>query len=213
MFDHVTIRVADREASERFYLTVLASLGIDQTYSGEHFAEWHDFSLASAAERSPVTTGLHVGFRAVSRDHPERFWRDPDGNSVEAVHDGGPRGTIDRLRIRFADLVVATRFYESIGPHAGIQAEEVLPESTSFTGGPGAGSLTLVVADEPTRYVHLAFPAVANETVDAFHAAALAAGYRDNGRPGERSVYHEGYYGAFVLDPDGNNVEVVNHNR
>ena len=47
----------------------------------------------------------------------------------------------------------------------------------------------------------------------AFHAAALAAGYEDNGAPGERAVYHPGYYGAFVLDPDGHNVEVVNHNE
>ena len=46
-----------------------------------------------------------------------------------------------------------------------------------------------------------------------FHREATAAGYRDNGPPGERSVYHPGYYGAFVLDPDGNNIEVVNHNR
>ena len=61
--------------------------------------------------------------------------------------------------------------------------------------------------------MHLAFPAPTNAAVDAFHAAALAAGYRDNGAPGERPVYHAGYYGAFVLDPDGNNVEVVNHNR
>jgi hypothetical protein len=49
--------------------------------------------------------------------------------------------------------------------------------------------------------------------VRAFHAAALAAGYEDHGGPGERAVYHPGYYGAFVLDPDGHNVEVVNHNR
>jgi catechol 2,3-dioxygenase-like lactoylglutathione lyase family enzyme len=49
--------------------------------------------------------------------------------------------------------------------------------------------------------------------VRAFHAAALAAGYEDHGEPGERAVYHPGYYGAFVLDPDGHNVEVVNHNR
>jgi catechol 2,3-dioxygenase-like lactoylglutathione lyase family enzyme len=59
----------------------------------------------------------------------------------------------------------------------------------------------------------MAFPADANGTVDAFHAAATAAGYRDNGAPGERPVYHPGYYGTFVLDPDGNNVEVVSHNR
>jgi catechol 2,3-dioxygenase-like lactoylglutathione lyase family enzyme len=50
-------------------------------------------------------------------------------------------------------------------------------------------------------------------TVDAFHRAATAAGYRDNGAPGERAEYHPGYYGAYLLDPDGNNVEVVNHNR
>jgi hypothetical protein len=49
--------------------------------------------------------------------------------------------------------------------------------------------------------------------VDAFHQAAVAAGYRDNGPPGERPVYHPGYYGAFVLDPAGFNVEVVHHDR
>jgi catechol 2,3-dioxygenase-like lactoylglutathione lyase family enzyme len=49
--------------------------------------------------------------------------------------------------------------------------------------------------------------------VRAFHAAALAGGYEDHGAPGERTVYHPGYYSAFVLDPDGHNIEVVNHNR
>jgi predicted lactoylglutathione lyase len=58
-----------------------------------------------------------------------------------------------------------------------------------------------------------AFTASDNATVDAFHRAATGAGYRDNGAPGERAVYHAGYYGAFALDPDGNNVEVVSHNR
>ena len=59
----------------------------------------------------------------------------------------------------------------------------------------------------------MAFAAADNATVDDFHRAATDAGYRDNGAPGERDVYHPGYYGAFVLDPDGNNIEVVNHNR
>ena len=69
-----------------------------------------------------------------------------------------------------------------------------------------------VVSRAPTENVHLAFGADHNDTVDAFHRAALRAGYRDHGPPGERPVYHEGDYGAFVLDPDGNNVEVVRHN-
>ena len=63
----------------------------------------------------------------------------------------------------------------------------------------------------PDSGVHVAIRTEARETVDAFHAAALAAGGTDNGGPGVREIYHPHYYGAFVLDPDGNNVEVVCH--
>jgi catechol 2,3-dioxygenase-like lactoylglutathione lyase family enzyme len=70
-----------------------------------------------------------------------------------------------------------------------------------------------VVAGGPTENVHLAFAAPDRETVDGFHRVATAAGYRDNGPPGERAVYHPGYYAAFVLDPDGHNVEAVFHDR
>jgi len=65
-------------------------------------------------------------------------------------------------------------------------------------------------ADGEVSRVHVAFQAPSRAHVDAFHRAALAAGGRDNGRPGERA-YHPGYYGAFVLDPDGHNVEAVHH--
>jgi predicted lactoylglutathione lyase len=64
-----------------------------------------------------------------------------------------------------------------------------------------------------TENVHLAFPAPDRATVDAFHRAALEAGFRDNGAPSERAEYHPGYYGGFVLDPDGNNIEAVFHDR
>ena len=60
-------------------------------------------------------------------------------------------------------------------------------------------------------YVHVAFQAADHAAVDAFHEAALAAGGRDNGAPGLRPQYHPGYYGAFVLDPDGCNIEAVHH--
>ena len=59
----------------------------------------------------------------------------------------------------------------------------------------------------------MAFPAADQAAVEAFHRTAVDAGYRDNGAPGERPEYHPGYYGAFVLDPDGNNVEAVFHDR
>ena len=150
-------------------------------------------------------------------DYYGAFLRDPDGNSAEAVHLDGLRedGTIDHLWIRVADHDASVAFYVTVGQHAGFTGAAVVPgQRTIFRpDGPGRGSFSIVQADGPvTEPVHLAFPAPA-ERVRAFHAAAIAAGHRDNGGPGERAVYHPGYYGAFVLDPDGHNVELVDHRR
>ena len=68
----------------------------------------------------------------------------------------------------------------------------------------------MAATGERTGRAHLAFAAKDRDAVDRFHAAAIAAGGRDNGKPGERP-YHPGYYAAFVLDPDGNNIEAVFH--
>jgi catechol 2,3-dioxygenase-like lactoylglutathione lyase family enzyme len=240
MFDHVTIRVSDRAASERFYVTVLRTLGIEPSVSPE-LVEWDDFSIAPAGAGRPITRGLHVGFVAPSRAHVDAFWRagvgagyrddgapglrpqyapdyyggfllDPDGNSAEAVNGGElPEGHIDHLWIRVADVAAARRFYVAVAPYTGFQLGHDRPELVQFRD--GGGTSFSVVAGAPSEHVHLAFGAHDDATVEAFHRAATAAGYRDNGGPGERAVYHPGYYGAFVLDPDGNNVEVVNHNR
>jgi catechol 2,3-dioxygenase-like lactoylglutathione lyase family enzyme len=241
VFDHVTIRVSDRAVSERFYNTILPAVGLEETSRADPYAEWEDFSLAEAGEQQPVTRRLHVAFFAASRAQVDEFWRagteagyrddgapgprpqygedyygafllDPDGNSAEAVHHGRTRepGRIDHLWIRVADLSASRRFYETIAPHAGLRLANVLPERVHFA---GASSSFGLVAGEPTQQLHMAFPADDDEVVRTFHRIATQAGYRDNGAPGERAVYHPGYYGAFVLDPDGNNIEVVNHNR
>ena len=240
MFDHVTIRASDREASERFYETVLKTLELEQTYSGEHFAEWGDFSLAQATGEKPVTRRLHVGFVAPRNSNVDEFWRvgteagyrddgepgprpqyspdyygsfllDPDGNSAEAVHHEERRpGQIDHLWIRVADLEASRRFYETVAPQTGFALASEGPDRRTFAGADASFS---VVSGQPTEHLHMAFTASDNATVDAFHRAATEAGYRDNGPPGERPIYHPGYYGAFVLDPDGNNIEVVSHNR
>ena len=149
-------------------------------------------------------------------DYYGGFLRDPDGNSVEAIHSERANpvqpGQIDHLWIRVADLAAAKRFYATIAPHAGIRLGDDTPERVQFTG--ADGSFSLLDDGRPlTEHVHLAFPSADDATVRAFHAAGVAAGYEDHGRPGERPAYHPGYYGAFVLDPDGHNVEVVNHNR
>jgi catechol 2,3-dioxygenase-like lactoylglutathione lyase family enzyme len=80
-----------------------------------------------------------------------------------------------------------------------------------FSVGASDGSF-LVIAGEPTENVHVAFSGD-DDNVRRFHADAIAAGYRSNGEPGERPRYHSGYYAAYVLDPDGNNIGVVDHHR
>jgi catechol 2,3-dioxygenase-like lactoylglutathione lyase family enzyme len=142
------------------------------------------------------------------------FLLDPDGNSVEAVHgdrEAVPDGRVDHLWIRVRDPQASRRFYTTIAPHAGLRLTHDEPSRVQLSG--PDYSFSLVRDERPfTEHVHLAFAAREDATVRAFHAAALAAGYEDHGAPGERPVYHPGYYGAFVLDPDGHNVEVVNHN-
>ena len=241
MFDHVTIRASDREASERFFDTVLPTLGIENVYSDEGFTEWANFSfsLAQADGENPVTRRLHVGFAAASPEHVNAFHRagveagyrsdgepgprpeygddyyggfllDPDGNSIEAALDDDTRGTgIDHVWTRVADVSASRDFYALVATYAGFRVQE-RPDRVQFAGEGGTFS---VLEGEPTQGLHIAFPASSNSQVDAFHADLTAAGYRDNGPPGERPIYHEGYYGAFVLDPDGTNVELVNHNR
>ena len=108
------------------------------------------------------------------------------------------------------DVAASRRFYEAaVEPFGGSAAEG---EGYVAFGPPGSEDLA-IEQGEPAGPVHVAFAASDRETVDAFHAAALAAGGRDNGTPGERPQYHPGYYGAYVLDPDGNNVEAVFHDR
>ena len=143
------------------------------------------------------------------------FVRDPDGNSVEAVHHGEPRGgdnRLDHLWIRVRDLVESRFFYETVAPIVGLQVREGSAANRFHVAGESR-SFALVREEPVTEHVHVAFPARDRTTVDAFHAAAVEAGFRDNGAPGERPGYHPGYYGAYVLDPDGNNVEAVFHDR
>jgi predicted lactoylglutathione lyase len=140
------------------------------------------------------------------------FVLDPDGNSVEAVHhDTSRAGEIDHLWLRTGDVAAAKRFYETVAPVVGIAPRHDSPDRVRFSH--GRGSFSFVAGDEPTQNVHLAFGVSDRETVARFHQAAIAAGYRDNGPPGERPQYHAGYYGAFVFDADSHNVEAVFHDR
>ena len=148
-------------------------------------------------------------------DYYGAFLLDPDGNSAEAVHHGSLRqgGGIDHLWIRVVDVVAARRFYERMSARAGFRLKSYMADRAQFAGDSGSFSVICDPPAPPTRNLHMAFGVADNGTVDAFHREMTEAGHADNGAPGERAVYHPGYYGAFVSDPDGNNVELVNHNR
>jgi catechol 2,3-dioxygenase-like lactoylglutathione lyase family enzyme len=240
VFDHVGIWVSDRETSERLYETALRTLGIETSYRTNEWSEWDDLALGQSGDEHPVTTGLHVGFVAPSREQVDAFWqagvdlgyrsdgepgprpqyvedyyggflRDADGNSIEACHFEGTRrgGIIDHVWVRVADLAASVAFYDIVAAAAGHEIRRS-PDRVTYDDGSG-GSLS-ILAGEPTRNVHIAFPGD-EETVRRFHADLIAAGYRDHGEPAERPRYHPGYYAAYVLDPDGNNIEIVDHHR
>ena len=111
---------------------------------------------------------------------------------------------IDHIQLVVRDLETSKRFYSAVFDVLGIPMGEV------------AGffywdELVISQGEPRTGRTHLAFQAKEHDTVRRFYQAALAAGGKDNGAPGMREEYHPGYYAAFVLDPDGNNIEAVHH--
>jgi catechol 2,3-dioxygenase-like lactoylglutathione lyase family enzyme len=132
-------------------------------------------------------------------------------------------GEIDHVDIRVADVQRSRAFYTAALAPLGWSARpaEVDPAGGDEIGfGRGDGTQFAIHSptsgpgqDTVTTGAHIAFRAEDREAVHAFHAAALANGGRDIGAPGPRSVYSAGYYGAFVLDPDGNNIEAVWHDE
>ena len=221
-------------------------LGAEPSHADAELVEWDDWDIGATDREHPVTRGLHVGFRAPSREAVDAFWQagidagyrddgapgprtiygpdyyggfllDPDGNSAEAVHAQArePRARRPRrppLDTRPRPRRIQALLHDDRHAFAGLRIGVDKPDHVQMVG--ENVSFSLIDDERPlTEHVHLAFPAQDDATVRAFHAAALAAGYEDHGGPGERTVYHPGYYGAFVLDPDGHNIEVVNHNR
>ena len=118
---------------------------------------------------------------------------------------------IDHLGLDVADYGRSKGFYDKALAPLGVK---LIMEPVPEVGGYGQDFPFFWIAKRdrgPQTGVHVAFTAKDREMVDAFHAAALAAGGVDNGGPGVREIYHPQYYGAFVLDPDGNNIEAVCH--
>jgi catechol 2,3-dioxygenase-like lactoylglutathione lyase family enzyme len=117
---------------------------------------------------------------------------------------------IDHIQLVVADLAASRRFYEAvfnaIGVPMGGTADDHFWADELFV----SSADSVAAEGKLTGRHHLAFQAADRAVVDAFYDAALSNGGTDNGAPGERP-YHPGYYAAFVLDPDGNNIEAVYH--
>jgi catechol 2,3-dioxygenase-like lactoylglutathione lyase family enzyme len=118
---------------------------------------------------------------------------------------------LDHIGLQVSDLGRAVAFYEKALAPLGITVlMRYGPDAIGF-GRDGMPEFWLAQGQAVAPPVHVAFAALDRATVDAFYEAAIAAGGADNGPPGLRPEYHPGYYGAFVLDPDGHNIEAVCH--
>jgi catechol 2,3-dioxygenase-like lactoylglutathione lyase family enzyme len=242
VIDHVTLRVPDLAAARRAFDAVLGELEINQTTTTPSLSAWGNFALTQTDEEHPIARRVHVAFIAPTQAHVDRFGRagieagfaddgpagprpqyaddyyaaflkDGAGNGFEAVHRDGlrPKGNIDHVAIRVDDVDASTAFYSTIAAAAGLTIRRQASDRTAFSVGASDGVFS-VIAGDPTEAIHVAFSGD-DDAVRRFHADAIAGGYRNNGEPGERPRYHAGYYAAFVLDPDGNNIEVVDHHR
>jgi catechol 2,3-dioxygenase-like lactoylglutathione lyase family enzyme len=113
------------------------------------------------------------------------------------------RPIFDHVDVHASDYPASVRFYETVLAPLGIPRIAETEEWTCFT------NLNVVDRTPQTRDLHLCFRARSREEVDSFHAAGVEAGFRSNGSPGYRDNYGPGYYAAYILDPDGNNVEAL----
>jgi len=116
---------------------------------------------------------------------------------------------LDHVSLKVADYRRAEAFYDVALAPLGLT--RLFGDGETYAGYGAERPFFWIGSDGRSGYAHVAFAVADRASVDAFHATALAAGGRDNGAPGLREHYHPTYYGAFVLDPDGHNIEAVCH--
>jgi catechol 2,3-dioxygenase-like lactoylglutathione lyase family enzyme len=116
------------------------------------------------------------------------------------------RPIFDHVEVSAGDYSASVRFYETVLAALGIPRIAVTDETDELT---SFGNLAVVDREPATHDLHVCFRAASRDEVDRFHQAGVEAGFQSNGEPGYREKYGEGYYAAFLLDPDGNNVEAL----
>ncbi|HET9643394.1 MAG TPA: VOC family protein [Burkholderiaceae bacterium] len=118
----------------------------------------------------------------------------------------------DHVKFGVSDYAASKAFFlKALGPLGVTAGPEGVPSYGIELVSKGEGSLCLFHTEEKPAHLHMAFTAESRQQVDAFYRAALEAGGKDNGPPGLRRQYHANYYAAFVIAPDGHNIEAVCH--
>jgi catechol 2,3-dioxygenase-like lactoylglutathione lyase family enzyme len=157
---------------------------------------------------------LHADLTILGRLALELAKTDSDSRfaPVVAIVSGGL--VLDHVTVRVPDLAVSAAFYtlvlRTLGIEISVRGNNYV-EWDDFALASANVETRMMTAAPPTQDMHVAFIAPSRERVDEFWRVGTEAGYRDNGAPGERVIYPGGYYAAFLLDPDGNNVEAVHH--
>lgn len=127
---------------------------------------------------------------------------------VQELHRGR---LIDHIQLVVSDLEKSRKFYEAVAAALGLKVESMEPSFFWVDELVISSKKSDAAQGHLTGRTHLAFQAKDKATVDSFYRMTIEAGGKDNGKPGDRNQYHPGYYAAFVLDPDGNNIEAVYH--
>jgi catechol 2,3-dioxygenase-like lactoylglutathione lyase family enzyme len=177
-----------------------------------HDAATAEVDAIRRSERGFVRSDPACDPLACDRDGPRdgnRRVHRPDRPVLED-HNSKNVTVLDHVTLNVADVEAAKAFYAQALAPLGYELTMDFVEGAGYAA-EGKPDFFLAQRGEPSSPVHVAFRAPDRRSVDAFHEAAIAAGGTDNGPPGIRRVYHEYYYGAYALDPEGNNIEAVTH--
>jgi catechol 2,3-dioxygenase-like lactoylglutathione lyase family enzyme len=205
------------------------SFGLSQSDPGRHANQPASVSTTASAVMKParrlrlgplgndarsfraLRVWLEISLGSAPQAHASRLTPSMRDAIVTREGRGVEVGMLDHVTIGVGDMKWSKEFYDKALRPLGIERLYTEGETFAGYGANRKAFFWIGLRNQPQTGAHIAFTGKDRETVDAFYVAALAAGGRDNGQPGLRPHYHPNYYGAFILDRDGHNIEAVCH--
>ncbi len=236
MLGHVTLRTSDVPRATALLNALLGELGHEPQEADPEYTDWGNFGIAPAGLGGRgLTTNVHVGLLAESREAVDRFHavgvelgceddgapgprpqyapdyyggflRTFDGWSIEAVHGDTGGNAVHHIALGTADLEAARPLIRALADALGWEVRADVPGNFRI-GTDDDARLSLFDGRPPSQNVHFGFLVDSVDDVHRIHEQLLAAGWADDGAPGPRPEYSNGYYGGFLTGPDGNSYE------